>query len=276
DRLIIPLKGKSGLHIIDSYKTQHDEQNYWNEILKYLIHIGHVSYNTNEKLVHIANSELDVQRILASESFSSLELIERIGKYLRTLDNVHFENDSLFLTDNFLLPNEYIHQLLIKYKQGEDLNANELARLLLEICHINEDNNNQIIILTFNKQILEIKNTENNLNNNHINILIEWLNNLKQKKLIEITDNNDIIIYFNDKNNFKQQLFIKHEHINTYMKTNNNNNNKQTNIININDIANILFLYNYVQYSSGQFIFPILNIILDTDELIWFVVLSFI
>ncbi|CAF2978158.1 unnamed protein product [Rotaria sp. Silwood2] len=53
------------------------------------------------------------------------------------------------------------------------------------------------------------------------------------------------------------------------MKTNNNNNNKQTNIININDIANILFLYNYVQYSSGQFIFPILNIILDTDELIW-------
>ncbi|CAF4296895.1 unnamed protein product, partial [Rotaria sp. Silwood2] len=173
DGLIIPLKGKSGLHIIDSYKTQHDEQNYWNEILKYLIHIGHVSYNTNEKLVHIANSELDVQRILASESFSSLELIERIGKYLRTLDNVHFENDSLFLTDNFLLPNEYIHQLLIKYKQGEDLNANELARLLLEICHINEDNNNQIIILTFNKQILEIKNTENNLNNNHINILIE-------------------------------------------------------------------------------------------------------
>ncbi|CAF3645863.1 unnamed protein product [Rotaria sordida] len=267
DDLIIPLKGKLGLHIIDLYKRQQLETNYWNEILKYLIRIGHVSYDSNEKLIRIAHSELDARRILKSPSFSSLELIERIAKYLRTLDNIHIENDSLYLTDNFILPNEYINDLLIKHRQGENLNANELAHLLLDICHIDEDKNNQILILTFNKQILEIKNNENFLNKNDINILIEWLNKLKQQNLIEITKQNDIIINFNNQNNnSKQQIFIKNEHINTYMKTN----NKQTDIINTNDIANILFLYNYIQYSSGKFIFPMENTKLNTtDELIW-------
>ncbi|CAF0980893.1 unnamed protein product [Rotaria sp. Silwood1] len=272
DGVIIPLKGKLGLHIIDLYKMQQLEKNYWHEIFKYLIRIGYVSYNMNEKLVHIANSELDVQRILVLQTYPSIELIERVANYLRTLDNVYIENNSLYLTDNFILPYEYIYHLLIEYKQGDNINAHELARVLLEICHIDENNNNnnnnQTIILTFNKQILEIKSSEKYLNQNHINILIQWLNNLKQKNLIEITKQNDIIIYFNDQNNYKQKLFIKHEHINTYMKKNNNN-NQQIDIININDIANILFLYDYIQYSSGQFIFPMLNIILDTDELIW-------
>ncbi|CAF1019562.1 unnamed protein product [Rotaria sordida] len=149
DDLIIPLKGKLGLHIIDLYQRQQLETNYWNEILKYLIRIGHVSYDSNEKLIRIAHSELDARRILKSPSFSSLELIERIAKYLRTLDNIHIENDSLYLTDNFILPNEYINDLLIKHRQGENLNANELAHLLLDICHIVEDKNNQILINHF-------------------------------------------------------------------------------------------------------------------------------
>ncbi|CAF4910186.1 unnamed protein product, partial [Rotaria socialis] len=51
------------------------------------------------------------------------------------------------------------------------------------------------------------------------------------------------------------------------MKT--KHNNKIVDIVDIDDIANILCSYNYVQYSSGQLIFPIQNIILNTNELRW-------
>ncbi|CAF4282839.1 unnamed protein product, partial [Rotaria magnacalcarata] len=48
------------------------------------------------------------------------------------------------------------------------------------------------------------------------------------------------------------------------MKTKQNNN-----IVDIDDIANILFSYGYIQYSSGQLIFPMQNIVLNTNELRW-------
>ncbi|CAF5009004.1 unnamed protein product, partial [Rotaria socialis] len=97
--------------------------------------------------------------------------------------------------------------------------------------------------------------------------LIQWLNGLNQQKSIEITEQNDIFIHATNEQNQQQKIFIKHEHIDAYMKT--KHNNKIVDIVDIDDIANILCSYNYVQYSSGQLIFPIQNIILNTNELRW-------
>ncbi|CAF2100268.1 unnamed protein product [Rotaria magnacalcarata] len=253
DGLTIPLKGALGLQL---HETQQLEINYWNELFNYLIRMGYVSYDTNEKIVSIANSELDVRRVLIARS---LELVERVARYLRTLNNIHVENDDLFLTENFVVPHEYIHPLLMKYDQEQNFNANELAILLLEISHIEEDETNQNITLTFNNQTLEVIHYEN-----HMDILIQWLNRLNQEKSIEITEQNDIFIHATNEQNQQQKIFIKHEHIDAFMKTKQNNN-----IVDIDDIANILFSYGYIQYSSGQLIFPMQNIVLNTNELRW-------
>jgi len=263
DGLRIPLIGRLGLHILDLHQIRQLETNYWNEILKYLIRIGYVSYDENQRLIHIAHSELDARRLLKSPS---PELIEYLVKHLRLLKNIHFhnENGSLIITDSFLIPNEYVQHLFLKYQQGEDLDINELANLLLQICEIEEDKNNQSLILIFNNQTLKLINEEKNFDENHIQILTQWLEQLNQQKLIDITEQNDIIIYPNDQ---QQQIYIKHEHIDTYMET--KSNSKQTEIINMNHIAHILLLYNYVQYSSGQLTYSNQNIQLDTNEFLW-------
>ena len=55
-----------------------------------------------------------------------------------------------------LIPNEYIEDLFEKHQQGQILNANELASLLLRICGYEEDQDGQSLILTLNDQILQL------------------------------------------------------------------------------------------------------------------------
>ncbi|CAF4940472.1 unnamed protein product, partial [Rotaria socialis] len=66
--------------------------------------------------------------------------------------------------------------------------------------------------------------------------LIQWLNGLNQQKSIEITEQNDIFIHATNEQNQQQKIFIKHEHIDAYMKT--KHNNKIVDIVDIDDIAN--------------------------------------
>jgi hypothetical protein len=159
DGLTIPLIGKLGSHILDLYQIRQLNSNqnyYWNEILKYLIRTGYVSFDSDKQLINIAHSELDVHRILTSRTSPSPELIERLAKLLRLLDNIHFDNNNGTLGENFIIPNEYIQDLFQRYEQGQILNANELANLLLRICDYEEDQDGQSLILTLNDQILQL------------------------------------------------------------------------------------------------------------------------
>ncbi|CAF4184352.1 unnamed protein product, partial [Rotaria magnacalcarata] len=106
----------------------------------------------------IGNSELNAQRILSSQPSPSPELIERVGNLLRTLDNIHFNNinGTLILDDNFVIPNEYIHELFQEYQAGQTLNANQVADILLHICDREEDQDGQSIILSLDGQILKL------------------------------------------------------------------------------------------------------------------------
>ena len=73
DGLNIPLTGKLGSHILDLYQIrqlQSNENFYWNEVLKYLIRTGYVSFDPDEQLIHIAHSELDVRRVLTRNYIS--------------------------------------------------------------------------------------------------------------------------------------------------------------------------------------------------------------
>lgn len=256
DGVIIPIKGR-----LDYYLSTHPQPDvsYWHEVFNYLTQTGFVSYNSKEKIVYLANSELDCQRVL---KVHSPERIDRVAKYLRTLNNVHIENGSLFVTENFIIPNDVVHHVLIKYEQKDSINANELACLLLDICRVEENTEDQKLILTLNDQKLEVINYEN-----HMDILIQWLNKINQEKSIDITDDNDIIIYITDEKHGEQRIFIKHENVDAYMKT--KANKGQNDVITIDDIVTILFTYNYVQYSAGQLIFPMQNIVIDTNELRW-------
>ncbi|CAF0824791.1 unnamed protein product [Rotaria sp. Silwood1] len=187
DGLNIPLTGKLGLHIIDLYRIHQLQTNdnlYWNEILKYLIRTGYISFDANEQFIHIGHSELDVQRILRSELSPSPELIERLAQLLRSLDDIHFDNNNgtLILGEDFIIPNEYIHELFQQNQSGEILNANQLADLLLHICDREEDQDGQSIILTLNGQILRltpsstIQEQNDNDNDNALDdILFQWL-----------------------------------------------------------------------------------------------------
>ncbi|CAF3856783.1 unnamed protein product [Adineta steineri] len=246
DGLIIPLIEK-----LETYSS--------NEMYKYLLHIGYISYNIDEKLVYIGHNKLDIHPVLTSSSASSPQLIEQLTKLLRLLDHIHFhnENGSLLITDNFIIPNEYISNLYQKYQQEQILNANELAKQLLQICQVEEDKNSQSLILTFQNQILHLK----NFNEYHIKILTQWLQQLNQQKLICITEQNDIIIYLN---NINQQIFIHYEDVEIHMKT-----KQDSNIIRMHDIAHILLQFNYIKYSAGQFIFDNQQIVLDINQLNW-------
>ncbi|UJR21513.1 hypothetical protein I4U23_024599 [Adineta vaga] len=254
DGLTIPFLGR-----LDSQQIRQFQTNSSNEIFLYLMRTGYISYDDNRKLIHIANSELDAQRLFTSSSSSSSGLIERLTNILRSLNHIHFDNEngSLVITDDFIIPNEYLSALRIKSQQGETLNAHELAELLLEICQIEEDENDHSFILTFKNQILHLKIS----NDNHIQILSQWLQQLNDQQHIHINDDNDIHIYSNHPN---QQIFIKHEYVEEYMER-----KSHAIAITMNDIARILFLYNFVQYSSGQLIFPEQQITLDTSELTW-------
>jgi hypothetical protein len=178
DGLTIPLIGRLGLHLLDLHSNRSLAINYWNEIFKYLIRIGYVSYDSNQQVIHIANSELDARRILTSSS------------------KIECDTKKVRLTD---------------------------------------------------------------INDDQIQILIQWLQKLNHEKFITITEQNDIIIFVEQ----DQQIFIHHNDVKTYMNT------RKTEVVNMNDIAHILLLYNYVQYSSGQLTFGTQRIQLDTNELLW-------
>ncbi|CAF1354230.1 unnamed protein product [Rotaria magnacalcarata] len=161
DGFNIPLTGKLGQRILDLYQIfqlQSNQNSFWNEILKYLIRTGYVSFDSDEQLIRIGNSELNAQRILSSQPSPSPELIERVGNLLRTLDNIHFNNinGTLILDDNFVIPNEYIHELFQEYQAGQTLNANQVADILLHICDREEDQDGQSIILSLDGQILKL------------------------------------------------------------------------------------------------------------------------
>ncbi|CAF2900976.1 unnamed protein product [Rotaria sp. Silwood2] len=187
DGLNIPLTGKLGLHIIDLYQIyqlQTNDNSYWNEILKYLIRTGYVSFDPKEQIIHIGHSELDAGRILRSELSPSPELIERLAQLLRALDDIHFDNNNgtLILGENFIIPNEYIHELFQQNQSGEILNANQLANLLLHICDREEDQDGQSIILRLNEQILRLtpssiiqEQEQDDDNDDDDDILYQWL-----------------------------------------------------------------------------------------------------
>jgi hypothetical protein len=161
DGLNIPLTGKLGSHILDLYQIRQLQSNqnyYWSEILKYLIRTGYVSFDPDEQLIHIAHSELDVRRILTARTSPSPELIARLAKLLRSLEDIHFNNNNgtLILGGNFIIPHEYIRDLFQRHEQGQVLNADELASLLLRICGYEEDQDGQSLILTLDEQILQL------------------------------------------------------------------------------------------------------------------------
>ena len=238
---IIPLIGNLGLKILN---FNYSNINYWKLIFQYLIYIGYVSYNSIEKCLYIVDHKFTIQ---------SYELIDNILQYLYTLNNIHFEHNQLWITNDFILPYEYIDEFFI---QKKNFNLYELAHLLIRICHIKQNKDEQIILLEFHQQILKIP--KQSLNNSFYR-LIQWLNQLCYQNLIRITKENNIIIYS------KQIIRIKYEHIHAYMKMK----NKNDIIIHTNDIANILLIYNYVKYSFNQLIFPIKKIILDINVLNW-------
>lgn len=191
DGFTIPLAGRLGLRIIDLYQIsqlQSNQNSFWTEILKYLIRTGYVSFDIDQDIVHIANSELDAKRILSSQASPSPELIERIANLLRQLENIHFNNSNgtLILDENFVIPNEYIHELFQQYQSGENLNAEQLADILLHICDREEDQDGQSIILALHGQVLRL--TPRSIIQEHIeqieddneydendDILIRWL-----------------------------------------------------------------------------------------------------
>ena len=159
DGLNIPLTGKLGAHILDLYQIRQLQSNdnfYWNEILKYLIRTGYVSFDADEQIVRIAHSDLDARRILNQQTAPSPELIERLAQLLRSVNDIHFDNNNgtLILDNHFIIGHRYIADLFEKHEQGQNLNANELAVLLLRICDYEEDQDGQSLILTLDEQTI--------------------------------------------------------------------------------------------------------------------------
>ena len=161
DGLNIPLIGKSGAHILDLYQVrqlQSTESFFWSEILKYLIRSGYVSFDAEDKVVHIAQSELDAQRLLSARSSPSPELIERLASLLRAMENIHFDNarGRLILGESFVLSHEQIADLFEKYQRGESLNATELASRLLHIADVDEAQDGRSLIISLDDQTLTL------------------------------------------------------------------------------------------------------------------------
>ena len=161
DGLNIPLTGKLGAHILDLYQVRQLQSNqnfYWSEILKFLIRTGYVSFDPDEQIVHIAHSELDARRILNARPSPTPELIDRLATLLRSLDNIQFDNanGTLILDDQFTIPHEYIEDLFEQHQQGQTLNANELASVLLRVCEYEDDQDGQALILSIDDQVLQL------------------------------------------------------------------------------------------------------------------------
>ncbi|CAF1041328.1 unnamed protein product [Adineta ricciae] len=251
DGLTIPY-----LDRLDSHQLRQFQTNPSNEMFSYLMRTGFISYDEDQTLIHIGNSELDAHLLFTP---SSAEFVERVTNALRSLTDIQFnnENGSLILTDDFIIPHEYLSSLLSQIEHGGTLNAHELAQFLCEICQIEEDENYQSLTLTFGKQTLRLKAS----NDNHVQILSQWLEQLNYQGQIHINEENDVTIYPSRPH---QQIFIKHEYVEEYMASKAGLTN-----ISMNDLANILLFYNFVQYSSGQLIFPDQQIVVDTNQLTW-------
>lgn len=225
-------------------------------LLDYLIRIGLVSYHSEEKLVRIGNSELDVRRLIKQPSN---RLVERIAEHLRhTQIDFDNQNRTLIIARDFLIPNQYVEDLLAKSSDEKNFNAEELARLLCEICQIEEDDDRDILTLRFNGQILRF------FNEDQQQFLIQWLEQLNEQRLIEITQQNDIIIYPNQPD---RQIFITREHVDQYMES--KSTSRSSEVIHMTDIAQIVRLYDYVQYSAGQWTYRNQRIELESEEFRW-------
>ena len=225
-------------------------------LLDYLIRVGLVSYHSDEKLVRIGNSELDVHRLIKQPSS---QLIERLTQHLRQMQ-VDFDNENrtLILGGDFVIPNQYVEDLLNKVPGDTKFSAEELARLLCEICQIEEDDKHDVLTLRFNGQILRF------FNEDQQKFLIQWLEQLNEQHLIEITQKNDIIIYPNQP---ERQIFITHEHVDDYMES--KSNSRSSEVVHMTDVAQILRLYDYVKYSSGQWTYRNERIELESQEFRW-------
>lgn len=216
-----------------------------NQIFEYLLDIGLISYNETNETISIVNHELN------------FHLIERLTTYLRLLDQIYFDqqNQQLIFNEHFRLSYEHIQHLFINQ---ENLNTQQLAHLLIELCDITEDQTHQGFIIKYQNQLLRL----NHCQQTHIQFLTQWLEQLNSQEFIEITDENSILIYPNDEH---KRIVIRHEHVDSYMQTKSDHES----IIRMTDIAEILLFYNYVQYKSGQFVYGNQSIELDSEEFIW-------
>ncbi|CAF4360288.1 unnamed protein product, partial [Adineta steineri] len=88
---------------------------------------------------------------------------------------------------------------------------------------------------------------------------------------ITITEQNDIVILPNGEDDQEQQIFLNHDDVDAYMenKINTSKPSDEPEVIGMNDIARILLLYNYIQYSNGHISFGSQHIALDKNELTW-------
>ena len=182
-------------------------------------------------MIHIGQSELNVRLLLATPS---PELIEYLAKSLQTIDEqiqLHPSHGTLIISDNFTLPKEYTDHLL---KQGEVLNHDDLARLLLQLCDVYEDPDQQALILSYQGQTLRFvassdeaqvveenvssspKTTLESISSSHLDALMEWLTRLSDEKSIVITEENDILIGSHS----QQQIFLHHDDIREYRRRN--------------------------------------------------------
>ena len=192
DSLNVRLTGRLGKYIFDRnqiYQSQSNQNYLWSELLKYLIRTGYVSFDSDEQLVHVGHSELDVRRILTLETSPSPELIECLAYLLRSLDDIHFNNTNgtLILGENFVIPNEYTTDLFQQHELRQTLTANEVANLLLQICDREESEDGQSLILTLNGQILQStpsiihqKQEEEDDDDEIDDILFQWLSDNAQ------------------------------------------------------------------------------------------------
>ena len=225
-------------------------------LLDYLIRVGFVSYDSQEKLIRIANIELDVHRLMKQ---STSQFIERLAQHLRLVEiNFDHTNQTLVIDRDFLIPYEYVQDLMEPTSPEKNISAEQLAKLLCEICQIDEDDQRDILTLRFNGQTLRF------LNENHRQFLIQWLTQLNEQHFIDINDKNDIIIYPNDP---RRRLFITNEHVNAYMQM--KSNSKPSEVIRMIDIAQILIIYDYVQYSSDHWRYGNERIELESREFRW-------
>lgn len=281
DGLAVPLLGSFGTHLSEIGRMQPIGANLWHDLLHYLIRLGHVSFNATEKVIHIGQSELNVRLLLASPS---PELTDYLAKSLQAIDE-QIQLDptygTLIISERFALSKEYTDHLL---KQGGVLNHHDLARLLLQLCDVHEDPDRQTLTLSHQGQTLRFESSSNveefveeqvfpsptttttleSIPGGHLDALMDWLSQLNEQKSIVITENNDILI---NSDSQQQQIFFHHDDIHEYRRR--KATSRETDLITMTDIAEMLLLFNYVQYSSDHLTVGNEQIPLETSEMRW-------